>query len=189
MGYIARWGSMGFLVSPTKIVPFDDFSTSITLKSDNGNDTSGSATTNTRGLELQPMSFSTKYMRALGLDPRERYEAWAALVGKSYPLYIGDKRFGPAKMQLTGVSVAELLTSNTGEFISITLDLTFKEKTESSTTKTTTKTTSGASSKTTSSALAYAKALSKQKALNATPSTSDKAAKKATGRAYRGLTM
>lgn len=176
MGEKARWGPFGFLVSPSKIVPFDNFSTSISLKTDSGNDTSGKSATNTRGLELQPMSFSTKYMRALGVDPRERFEAWKAEMGNAYPLYIGDKRFGPAKMMLTGVSVSELLTNNDGSFLSITLDITLQED-GSSTSKSsgTKKSNTTAASK---AAATYEQTVAKKKALNTTASTSDKNAKK-----------
>lgn len=189
MGYKARWGPMGFLVSPSKIVPFDNFSTSITLKTDNGNDTSGTDTTNQRGRELQPMSFATKYMRALGVDPRERLAAWEKQVGKSHPLYIGEKRFGPAKMMLTGIKVSELITNNDGDFISITLDITMQE--ESTTKKTST--TGGASTSAASSsgsylkqaAADYKKAAEKNEALNTTASAADKAEKKP--RAYKAV--
>lgn len=172
MGYKARWGPMGFLVSPDKIVPFDNFSTSITLKTESGNDTSGTSSSNARGLELQPMSFTTKYMRAAGVDPLERFNAWKALVGKSHPLYIGDKRFGPSKMRLKSVSVSELLTNNNGVFLSITLDITLEEYSSAS---------SGSKKKATAASKAastYAQTVEKKKALNTTASTSDKAAKK-----------
>ena len=177
----ARWGPMGFLASPSKVVPFDNFSTSVALKSDSGNDTSGTATTNNRGLELQSMSFSTKYMRALGVDPRERFEAWTALMGQSHPLYIGSKRFGPAKMQLTGVNVSELLTNNNGDFLSITLDITLKEESQTTTVKSSTATSTSASKSTSSTSKAastYQKTVEKKTAMNATASSSDRNTKK-----------
>ena len=186
MGEKARWGPFGFLVSPSKIVPFDDFSTSITLKTDNGNDTSGKSATNARGLELQPMSFSTKYMRALGVDPRERLEAWKAEVGKSYPLYIGSKRFGPPKMMLTGVSVSELTTNNNGDFLSVTLSITLNED-STGTTKSSKSTGKKSSSKSASkkAASTYAKTVEKKKAMKATASKDDRAAKMP--RAYKAV--
>lgn len=178
MDYRARWGPFGFLVSPSKVVPFDNFSTSITLKTDSGNDTSGTSATNKRGLEAQPMSFSTRYMRALGVDPRERFEAWRAEIGNSYPLYIGNTRFGPEKMMLTGVSVSELLTNNDGSFLSITLDITLQE--DSTATKSSS-TSSGKSSSSSSSskkaADVYQKTVEKKKAMKTTASKDDKAAK------------
>lgn len=179
----ARWGPFSFLCSPSKIVPLDNFSTSISLKTDSGNDTSGTSASNTRGLETQPMSFSTTYMRALGVDPRERFEAWKGQIGKSYPFYFGSKRFGPAKMELTGVSVSDLLTDNDGNFISITLDITLQEKGNSKKTTTTSKTSTGGTSQTSGStsskaAETYAKTVEKKKAMNATASTSDRNTKK-----------
>ena len=183
MSYIAQWGPMGFLVTPSKVVPFDNFSTSVSLKSDSGNDTSGTSATNNRSLELQPMSFSTKYMKALGVDPRERYEAWAALVGQAYPLYIGNKRFGPAKMLLTGVNVPELLTNNNGDFLSITIDITLEEESQGNTKKSSSSgsSSSGSSSSGSSSnkaASTYQKTADKKNAMNATASSSDRNAKK-----------
>lgn len=184
MGYKAQWGPMGFIVSPDKIVPFENLTTSITLKSDNGNDTSGTSPTNVRGREPQPMSFSTKYMRALGVDPRERFEAWSALVGQSYPLYIGDQRFGPAKMMLTGINMSELITSNTGVFLSVKLDITMQEDTTSAT-KTTKSSSKKKASSTSKAGSTYAKTVEKKKAMKATASKDDKAAKMP--RAYKAV--
>ena len=174
MGEKARWGPFGFLVSPSKIVPFDGLSTSITLKTDNGNDTSGTGATNTRGLELQSMTFSTKYMRAFGVDPRERFEAWKAQVGNAHALYIENKRFGPAKMMLTGVNVSELLMNNDGSFLSVTLDITLQEYTTAS--STTSKNRAAASK----AASVYEQTVAQKKAeaMNTTASTSDKVSKK-----------
>lgn len=179
MGYIARWGSMAFLVSPSKIVPFNDLSTSFKLKTDNGNSTSGTSATNTRGREPQQMSFSTKYMRALGVDPRERIETWEALVGSSNPLYIGDKRFGPAKMLLTGVDVGELIINDNGDFLSVTLTITLQEDGSKTATSnaTSSKTTKSSTSSSKSSSI-YAEALAKQNAMNATAPPDDKKNKK-----------
>lgn len=173
MAEIARWGPMGFLVSPTKIVPFTNFTNSVTLKTDNGNNTSGTDTTNTRGLEPQQMSFTTKYMRATGVDPRERFEAWTAQMGNSHPLYIGNKRIGPAKMMLTGVNMSELLTNIKGDFLSVTLDITLQEYSESASAKTAAS--NEASSK---AASTYAQTVENKRAMDATASASDKAAKK-----------
>ena len=173
MKYRARWGPFGFIVSPSKIVPFDNFSTSITLKTDNGKDTSGADATNVRGLELQPMSFTTKYMRALGVDPRERFEAWTAQVGSAYPLYIGDKRLGPEKMMLTSVSASELITNNKGDFLSVTLDITLQENSQTASANA-----SANGAVASKAAATYEQTVAKKKAMNTTASKSDKALKK-----------
>ena len=96
MSNMAQWGSKGFLLSPTKIVLMEAFSTSVELKADSESDTSGTSQTNTRGLIARPVSFSVTYTRAAGVDPRAQLEEWESLVGQSNPLYIGDKLCGPS---------------------------------------------------------------------------------------------
>lgn len=125
--YMAQWGPKGFLVSPEKIVTFDGFSTSIALKTDNSEDTSGTSPTNTKGKEKQTVSMSINYIRAAGVDPRAQFEEWGSLVGSAYPLYIGDKQFGPDLLMLTKVDVSDLQLSSKGEFISVKLAVSFDE--------------------------------------------------------------
>ena len=177
MGYKARWGSMGFLVSPTKIVPFDDLATTIAKKSDDG---SGSSANN-RGREPQSIQFTTKYLSAAGVDPRKKFDEWSDLVGTTNPLYIGEKRFGPAKMTLQSVAISESILSTEGVFLSITLNITLTEdpttsKTTSSSTKAKAKTSSGSSDKSAAKKAAetYAKTVEKKKAMQATASKDER---------------
>ena len=173
MAYMAKWGPKGFLVSPKKIVPFKDFTTSMTLKTDSANDTSGTAPVNTRGRELQPMTFSTSYVRAAGVDPRAQIGEWEAEVGNSYPLYIGGKRFGPPKMKLTQVSVSDVQLSNDGEFLMASLAFTFVEDVGEKT--------SNVTASASRAAGVYEETVAKKKAaLNATASKEDRHAKKQT---------
>lgn len=127
MQYTAKWGPKGFLVSPTMVVPFMDFSTSLTLKEDNKDDASGTAKTNKRGRELRPISFSTTYYRAMGTDPRYQSEAWEAELGNSYPLYVGGKQVGVNPMRLTAVNTSDVKFAPSGEWISCKVSLTMKE--------------------------------------------------------------
>ena len=187
MGYKARWGPMGFVISPTKVVPFDDLKTTIAVKSDSGNDTSGTSATNNRGRENQSIQFTTQYLRAVGVDPRKSFEEWSALVGQSYPLYVGEKRFGPAKMALKSVSIADSILSTDGVFLSITLNITLEEFSVSSGTtkktskkKTDKKATNEASAK--KAAETYAKTVEKKKAMQATASTTERRGKLYTDR-------
>lgn len=192
-GYLASWGPKKFLVSPQKIVPFQGFKTSYALKEDSENDTSGTAPINTRGRELQTMSFSTMYLRAAGTDPQAQIKEWENLLGSSYPLYIRGQRFGPTKMMLTQVDVSDVEFSNTGLFLKANIAITLKEYDESNTTKVKSGTSgsvsrnAGSSSGGTSSAAAqaaskYAETVEKKKAeaMATTASKNDKATKKAT---------
>lgn len=187
MKYMAKWGQKGFLVSPSKIVPLLNFETSVDLITDSENDTSGTAPTNTRGRELQQITFSTQYLRSVGVDPRAQFEEWNSLIGQAHPLYIGDKRFGPAKMMLIGVAMTELQLTNTGEFLSIYLDITLQEYSEGGTSKLSTTTTSSTQSSTQAKAAAkYQETVERKKALNAAPTALDKSQKKNT---IKGVAM
>lgn len=164
MEYTALWGTKGFIVSPTKIVPLLDLTTSFAVKADSGNDTGGKSSTNTRGRELQTVSLSTLYVRGAGVDPRAQIAEWDALVGKAYPLYIEGQRFGPNKLMLKSVDVSKILLSNKGKFLQCSVDLKFEEYASS-----------------TPTAPTYnSSAAQKGAALTATASPMDRSAKKST---------
>ncbi len=173
MEYTALWGPKGFIVSPSKIVPFLNLSTSFAVKAENGNDTSGTKTTNTKGRELQKVSLSTVYVRGAGVDPRGQIAEWQAQVGKSYPLYIEGQRFGPQKLMLKSVEVSDVLTSNTGKFLQVKIALQFEEYTNNNN-----KSTTASDSKAATVFNNTVKA--KSSAINATATAQDKAAKKPT---------
>ena len=136
MGVKAKWGPKSFLTSPQAIIPFDSFSTSVSLKADSENDTSGTDPTNTRGRELQPFSCSTTYYAAAGSDPMAEYNSWVDLLGLHHPLYVGDRRLGPAEsFMLQGINVDEMLQADSGAVLSITLSFSFTEYSEGKSSK------------------------------------------------------
>lgn len=176
MIFTAKWGPNGFTVSQGVLVPFDGFQTGVTLKKDSENDTSGTPPTNTRGRELQVMSFSTTYLRAAGVDPRKKYADWEAELGNAYPLMIGGERFGPPRMKLTDVKLADLMLSPGGVFLGLKVSITLEEVAEGKTSKLAGTTAAGASSQ-------------KTAAMNVTASKADKAVLKPSAqvKAGRGL--
>ena len=175
MSNMAQWGSKGFLVSPTKIVFLENFSTSVELKADSESDTSGTSHTNTRGLVARPVSFSVTYTRSAGVDPRAQLEEWESLVGQSNPLYIGGKLFGSKSLILTKVDSSGYVFSHIGDVLSVTINLSFVEDTGGKTSSTSKK----AKKKTSSASKSKAKEVYNN-AMNATASASDKNAKKLT---------
>lgn len=185
MEYTALWGPKGFIVSPTKIVPLLDLTTSFAVKTDNGNDTSGTSTTNTRGRELQAVSLSTLYVRGAGVDPRGQIAEWEAQVGNAYPLYIEGQRFGPAKLMLKRVDVSDVLLSNAGKFLQCSVSLQFEEYADGKATTTTATSSTSTGSTSASRAAAKYKSITEQKkqALNSAAMPTDRAAKKPTAKA------
>lgn len=192
MAYMVRWGPKGFLISPSKVVPFDGFSTEMKLKADSENDTSGTEPTNTRGRELRSISFETRYYTALGVDPRAQIEEWESLIGQSHPLTIGSKRFGPPKMTLTQVSTSEVQLTPAGDMISCKIAISMEEYSEGKKSQlaNTSAKSNGSSSSKKSSKKSSSKGneaaarkhvddvMAKRQAMDATASKSDKAAKK-----------
>ena len=185
MEYTALWGPKGFIVSPTKIVPLLNLSTSFSVKTDSGSDATGTATTNTRGRELQTVSLSTLYVRGAGVDPRGQIAEWETQVGKAYPLYIEGQRFGPNKLMLKSVDISDVLLSNTGKFLQVAVALKFEEYAEQTTTA---KSTAGATTSSTASSSSASKAAAtynaittqKREAMNASANQSDRETKKLT---------
>lgn len=145
MGYTARWGPKGFIVSPEKIAPIGELQTSFAVNTDSGEDTSGTAPTNTKGKEPQQISLSVTYLRGAGVDPRAQIEEWDALIGQVYPLYIGGKRFGPQKLMLSSIDISDVYLTNSGVFIQAVIGLTFLEHVEQASTTTTASASSGTS--------------------------------------------
>lgn len=184
MGYIATWGPKGFIVSPNKIVPFEGLTTSVSVKEDSEKDTSGTSPTNSKGRELQPVSFSTTYFRGAGVDPRAQWDEWCDLVGESHPLYIGGERFGPQRLKLKSANLSTVQTDNKGRFISVSISLSFEEDptgksaSGTSSTKVYTSTSSTTSSDSAQKAASvYASTVEKNRAMNTGATAADKAAK------------
>lgn len=163
MGYTARWGPKGFIVSSSKVVPLEDFKTSYALKTDTNSDTSGTPPTNTQGLELQSLELSTRYLRALGTDPLGQIAEWKAQLGKTWPFLLNGKQFGP-KFTLQSFDVSDTIFTPAGDMIGCTISLKFEEYSTATTTNASAKTSTTTSKKT--------------QAATAKPSTSSKSSKK-----------
>lgn len=133
MIYLAKWGSKTFEISPNKIVPLLSLSTSFSRKEDENNDTSGKASTNTRGMELQPISFDTQYSYSTGTDPIEEIEDWKNQFNVKAPLYINGKQFGPDLLELESVNISDAMLDNQGHFLQVTVSISLKEYIEPTT--------------------------------------------------------
>ena len=135
MEYYARWGPKGFTVTGWRIALMEGLSTSLTLKEDSENDTSGTQPTNTRGRELRPIEFAVTYLRAAGMDPRDQINQWEKELGNAYPLMIGEQRFGAEKMKLTKVESSDIVIAPNGEFLQVRVTITLEEYSDGKTSK------------------------------------------------------
>lgn len=126
MATMAKWGSKTWAVSSSKVVALEGLSFSYTQVADNNTSTEEKKTTNERGTELFPLSFTTVLHSAAGVDVRAEIESWKAEVTKVNYFYLGGKKLGP-KLQLRKVAVDSVQLDDLGRMRLATLSFEFKE--------------------------------------------------------------
>lgn len=126
MATIAKWGAKTWAVSSKKVVALEGLSFSYTQVADNNTSTEEKKTTNERGTELFPLTFTTVLHSGAGVDVRKEIESWKALVTKVNYFYLGGKKLGP-KLQLRKVDVSNVKLDDLGRMRLATLSFEFKE--------------------------------------------------------------
>lgn len=159
MAIMAKWGEKVWEVSSQRITALDSISASVELDTENSDDKAGSPATKTKALKLQTMNFDFDLASVAGCDVRSEYESWTALIGKYAPFFLADQRFGPANLQLTGVSLSDTVLNDFGRILKGRISVSFTEysqeasgKKASSTTKTSSGSSASVASKRTSTA-------------------------------------
>ena len=126
MATIAKWGNKTWTVSAKQIIALEDLSFSYTQVADENTSTEEKKTTNERGTELFPLSFTTILHSGAGVDVWKEIESWKALVTKVNYFYLGGKKLGP-KLQLRKVAVSNTKLDDKGRIRLATLSFEFKE--------------------------------------------------------------
>lgn len=126
MATMAKWGPKTWAVSQKKVVALEGLSFSYTQVADNNSSTEEKKTTNERGTELFPLSFTTTLHSGAGVDVRAEIESWKKLVTKVDYFYLGGKKLGP-KLQLRKVNVDNVKIDDLGRIRLATLSFEFKE--------------------------------------------------------------
>ena len=126
MATMAKWGPKTWAVSSKKVVALQGLSFSYSQVADENTSTEEKKTTNERGTELFPLSFTTTLHSGAGVDVRAEIESWKALVTKVNYFYLGGKKLGP-KLQLRSVSVSDVKLDDLGRMRLATLSFEFKE--------------------------------------------------------------
>lgn len=126
MATIAKWGSKTWTVSPKKIVAPKGLSFSYAQVADNNTSTEDKKTTNERGTELFPLTFTTTLHSGAGVDIRAEIESWEKLVTKVNYFYLNGKKLGP-KLQLRKVNVDVQELDDFGRMRLAVLSFEFKE--------------------------------------------------------------
>ena len=126
MATMAKWGSKTWAVSSQKVVALEELSFSYSQVADNNTSTEEKKTTNERGAELFPLSFTTVLHSGAGADVRAEIESWEKLVTKVNYFYLNGKKLGP-KLQLRKVAVSNVKLDDLGRMRLATLSFEFKE--------------------------------------------------------------
>lgn len=126
MPTMAQWGSKKWAVSSKQVVALEGLAFSYEQVADENTSTEDKKTTNERGTELFPLSFTTVLHSGAGVDVWAEIQSWKALVTKVNYFYLGGKKLGP-KLQLRKVSVSNVEIDDLGRMRLATLSFEFKE--------------------------------------------------------------
>ena len=132
MAVMAKWGSKTWEVSAKQVIALENLSFSFTQVADNNTSTEEKKTTNERGTELFPLTFTTVLHSGAGVDVRKEIEEWQQLVTKVDTFYLNGKKLGP-KLQLRKVAVGDITLDDLGRMRLATLSFEFKEYDEDTT--------------------------------------------------------
>ena len=100
MATMAKWGSKTWAVSSKKVLALEGLSFAYEQVADNNTSTEDKKTTNERGKELFPLSFTTVLHSGAGVDVRAEIESWEALVTKVNYFWCSHKLFYLCQIQL-----------------------------------------------------------------------------------------
>lgn len=126
MATMAKWGPKTWAVSAKQVVALEGLSFSYTQVADNNTSTEEKKTTNERGTELFPLSFTTTLHSGAGVDVRAEIESWKELVTKVNYFYLNGKKLGP-KLQLRKVAVDVQKLDDLGRMRLAVISFEFKE--------------------------------------------------------------
>jgi len=138
---IAVFGNKMFVVTSSKIITFNDFQYGSTLETEKQDAAGKKPSTYNKGPGLDTLSIKIRLSADLGVNPRNQLGEWLKVkdAGVAYPFILGGKPFRPNKWLLVDVQASEGVIDNDGNFLALTLSLSFDEyvrpgsKTEKST--------------------------------------------------------
>ena len=126
MAVIAEWHDKKWEVSDKKVLALQGLSFSYTQVAETNDSTEDKKTTNHRGTELFPLTFTTTLHAGAGVDIWAEIESWEALVTKVEYFYLGGKKLGPMlQLMKVGVNIDQM--DDLGRLRLATLSFEFKE--------------------------------------------------------------
>ncbi|AYO30260.1 hypothetical protein D2962_06185 [Biomaibacter acetigenes] len=126
---IAVFANKTFQVNSQKIYTFDDLTMNSSLETEKQDAANKKPSTYIKGPDLYTMSFSIPLDVSMGVNVRNEYGAWKALVeaGKPYPFILGGIPLGANKWLLKSASLNNTVIDSNGNILSGTIQLEFEE--------------------------------------------------------------
>lgn len=125
---MAYWNGMKWEVSSKQMAYLEALTTAYSIDTDTNADKEGQKPTESIGLSLMEVAFSTTYRVETGTsDIRSMLDTWKSMIGVAAPLIIGNAIFGPDKMQLQSVNVSNVELSPKGIIRAATCSFKLKE--------------------------------------------------------------
>lgn len=115
MAVMAKWGSKKWKISRKKLNPVKDLDLKMSYNTDE------------KKKEKRTVSVPYEVHKEFGVNVEKEIKSWYKLLGKSYGLYLGKKRFGPKKLKLTEASISSIQVTDTGAVRSAEISLSFTE--------------------------------------------------------------
>lgn len=112
---ICKWGKKKWKITPKQIKSLDDFSYDQSYNTDK------------KKKDKRKANLSYTIYLETGNDVRKEITSWYKLLGKKNGLYIGKKRFGPAKMRLDSANSSSIHVTDNGRVHYATIALEFTE--------------------------------------------------------------
>lgn len=123
----AQFLNKNWEISPNKVMPLTSISYSSGINTETAKTSGGKDKIVSKGYKADTLSITYDVVKTAGCNPEREYSDMVTLTGAIGPFLINGRRFGAAKYRLISVKPSNIVTSNTGEMISMTISAQFEE--------------------------------------------------------------
>lgn len=134
---IATFANKVFEVNTDKTYTFSDIQYSSSLQTEKQDSDGAKPSTYIKGPDLDTLEFKLTFDVQQGISPRREWEDWQSIMNsqRAYQFILGSKPVGSYSWLLTGVTPSSINVDNSGNILSMTLDLKFDEYVRAGSTK------------------------------------------------------
>ncbi len=123
----AQFSTKKWEISPNKVMPITNISYSSGVKTETAKTSGGKDKVVSKGYKADTLSVSYNVQKNAGCNPEVEYSDMKVLVGKTAPFLLNGKRFGANMYRLNSVRPSNIILTNKGEILSMTITAGFEE--------------------------------------------------------------